>query len=363
MKHRGVRIEKETARKTIAFLVDVDPEFVSLVRHGANQQPFRVVKSDEKGGDDLMGMIIQSILLPEGVTIEELAAKKDLGWLAEVATDNVTQHGEYTKLIQKDESEFEPESLNMAKLDDTGAFAMVGKLKKPSEKDALTLGRTEAEKLLDIPASPMTAPVAEEVRPNYIVTFGEMFEKELHSFLDVVRGSLSQSSADLKKRKKTVMDALDAFKSFLAIVLDAIGSEKVETKKAEEVTEMFKDREEFAAAVAEVIGSTVPDLIDNAMKSFREELTPPADPPTADPPTEDDQPSQELADLTAKVEGFQEKLDALGQQLAGEPAVTDDDEPPVEKVDDPLAEAEVEGGKPKEGTFSGLLIRKTQAAA
>ena len=46
MKPKGVKIITEEAEKDITFLCDVDPFFVSLVKHGANQQPFRVIKED-----------------------------------------------------------------------------------------------------------------------------------------------------------------------------------------------------------------------------------------------------------------------------------------------------------------------------
>ena len=59
MKHGGMHVIKETVEKEIDFLVDVDPQFVSLVRHGANQQPFRVIKSETEGGDSV-AMIVQS---------------------------------------------------------------------------------------------------------------------------------------------------------------------------------------------------------------------------------------------------------------------------------------------------------------
>jgi len=55
MKPRGVRVITELAEKEVTFLTDVDAMFVSLVKHAANQMPFRVIKSDdgevEKGGE------------------------------------------------------------------------------------------------------------------------------------------------------------------------------------------------------------------------------------------------------------------------------------------------------------------------
>jgi hypothetical protein len=370
MKHRGVRVEKETVEKKVHFLVDVDPEFVSLVRHGANQQPFRVIKMDKsmmKGGENV-GMIIQSILLPEGIKLNELAAKTGLAWLSEVNAETVTQHGGYSKLTQKDEEEFESGSLNLVKLDDSGTYAMVGTLKEPDKaKNSLALGSSEVEKLMDIPSSPMAQPVAEEMRPNYVVTFGEMFDKELGSLLDVVRGALSQSSANVNKRKKMVMDAVEAFKSFLAIGLDAIGAEKVDTTEdiTKEEKPMFKDKEEFATAVAEVISEQVPEMITDSLKTFGDELKKDlvkelksADPPPADPPTEDEPTaSPEVDELTQKVDKLAETVETMANQLKTDPTDTED-EPPISKDDEPTADPKVEDGKADDGTFQGILFQK-----
>jgi len=43
---KGVKIVTEEIEKDVTFLVDVDPLFISLVKHGANQQPFKVIKQN-----------------------------------------------------------------------------------------------------------------------------------------------------------------------------------------------------------------------------------------------------------------------------------------------------------------------------
>lgn len=372
MKHKGVRVVKETVDKEIHFLIDVDPRFVSLVRHGANQQPFRVIKSHKEGGDKDMGMIVQSILLPEGVTLEQLAAKKELAWLAEAVQAQKTDHGGYSKLIQKGENEFEENSLNLVKLDDSGAFAMVGKLLDPSqEKDSLAIGQRETEKIIAIPVSPMAMPIAEEPRPNFVITFGEMFEKELHSFLDVVRGSLSQSGADPKKRKKAIMEAADAFKGFLVIGLDALGTEAAKVDAdittAKEETPMFKDKDEFTSAVTEILENTVPGMVADTLKAIddkaketetTEEVT------TEEVVTEEVVATEETAqpeglselaetvkELAATVSTLVTKQDELANQLQTDPGSQEETEETV--VTKETTETEEEPS-----VFQGILFKK-----
>lgn len=368
MKHKGVRVVKETVDKEIHFLVNVDPRFVSLVRHGANQQPFRVIKS-HKGGGDNVGMIVQSILLPEGVTLEELAAKKELAWLAEAMADQTSDHGGYSKLVQKGEDDFEKESLALVKLDDSGAFAMVGKLIDPEQaKNSLALGVREADKVLDIQPSPMETPIAEEARPNFVVTFGEMFHKELSSFIDVVRGVLTQSSADPKKRKKTVLDALDAFKGFLAIGLDALGTEAAkvdaDTTTTKEENPMFKDKDEFTSAVTEILENTVPGMVAETLKAIDEQAkeTETTEEATTEevtteevvteettPPEGESELAQTVKDLAATVDTLVKKQDELANQLQTDPGSQETTEETV---------VEKETTEEDESVFAGILFKK-----
>jgi len=361
----------ETRKKDIAFLVDVDPMFVSLVRHGANQQPFRVVKSEEKGGDSEMSMVVQSILLPQNVSLEELQSKKGLEWLADVKSEEVTQHGEYQKLIQMKEDKFDKSSLVLVKLDSTGTYALAGHLlAKEDSGSALTLGRNETEKVPQIKTSPMDAVVAEEPRPAFVLTFRDMFEKELSSFLDVVRGALTQSESAKKQRKKMVMDALDAFRNFLSISIDTLGSSKakIDTSIAEQGNEeggvnmfQFETEQEFTDKVTSIVTSVLekslkekkkPDGEDTAAtktavkEEKKEEKTAGAEP--------DDSMKQVLSKLDAlstEIEGIKEKQEKLEQQPATNPAATaSDDEGLVNKTEK----------ETKPSVFAGLLVRPKQ---
>ena len=53
----------------VTFLTDVDVEFVSMVKHGANRTPFKILKSDKGGAD--MNKVIQAVLIPKSLSDEE----------------------------------------------------------------------------------------------------------------------------------------------------------------------------------------------------------------------------------------------------------------------------------------------------
>uniref|UniRef100_A0A6M3M0F3 Uncharacterized protein n=1 Tax=viral metagenome TaxID=1070528 RepID=A0A6M3M0F3_9ZZZZ len=292
---KGVKVITETKETEVAMLKDVDVEFVSLVRHGANQSPFRVVKSDNLKEGDGMSMVIQSILFPKDLTLDALAAKEGLEWLSEAKGDQVEKFDEYSKAVQIDVEKFDKGSLHLVKLDESGAFATVGKLTEDNAKEnVLTLGQGQKEGL-NIGISPMNQPIAEEAGPVYVVTFRDMFEKELSSFLDVVRGAMNQSTSDTKKRKSAVMGALDSFKSFLAIGLDALSKSGSTGKKEDGTsaelgdelvdkiltaiksssqdggTEMFTNEKEFTDAVSKVLQAEVPGIVTTVLAAQKEQ--------------------------------------------------------------------------------------------
>ena len=158
---KGVKVITETKSDEVVLLEDVDVEFVSLVKHGANQSPFRVVKTENKRRPNKMLKVIQSILLPKSVELKDLAEKEGLEWLSEAKVEKVEDFDEYKKVVQIPEDQFAPVSLQMVKLHENGSFALVGELvDETAAKSALTLGEIK-QKDIEIQASPMDQPIAE----------------------------------------------------------------------------------------------------------------------------------------------------------------------------------------------------------
>jgi len=265
----ALKAARELREKEVLLMCDAEAQFVSLVRHGANQAPFKVVKSEDKGGENV-SMIIQSIIVPNAVTLDALAAKSELAWLNDVSRETVEDHGEYKKFVQFPAEKFDQSTMTMKKLDEA-SWAVVGKmLDSELAKQAVTV---PVQKQMDVPIRPMDIPVAEE-QITIPFSFGELFDRELYNFTDVVKGALSAQGWTAKARKQAVMNALDAFKTFVSAGLDALDEkaigkcaewveksphmQKVEestTSKSTEVDEMelFKTKEEFVEAVKAVL--------------------------------------------------------------------------------------------------------------
>ncbi len=266
----ALKAERELQEREVMLMTDVQAEFVSLVRHGANQAPFKVVKSEDKGGENV-SMIIQSIVVPSSVSLDVLAAKADLSWLNDVRKDLVEDHGEYKKYVQFPVEKFDQSTMAMKKLDES-SWAIVGKLVDSElAKQAVTV---PAKKQMDVPVRPIDMTVAEESF-DVKFSFGELFDTELFALMDVIKGALSAQGWTPKARKQAVMNALEGFKTFVSAGLDALDEAEIgkcaewlktsshiktvgrsTTTKSTEVEDMeglFKTKEEFVDAVKSIL--------------------------------------------------------------------------------------------------------------
>lgn len=297
----AVKVVTETKDVEVKMLEDVDVDYVSLVRHGANKMPFRVIKSEEGGGRSAMTVAIQSIILPTGVSMTDMAGKKGLEWMSDAKDDSVKEYDIYRKFEQLPITALKESTCQLAKLGH-GAWALVGELAEGQKSDGvLTLSTDAAGKLADIPEAPMDVMFGSvDSAAAVAATFGQLFERELWSMVDVVQGTLKQSSGDPKKRKTAIVGAIDAFKNFMVVGLDAVGAvEKVDvpdlkkgaSKEASSQDEggendMFKTDEEFKEALGkvlpEMVGPIVADSVKGAVQEAMKDFKPPA-------PAEDDE--------------------------------------------------------------------------
>ena len=386
----GMKIVSEVKEADVTFLTDADVHFVSLVRHGANRSPFKVIKEEKEGGDGKMTMVIQSILVPKNSSLEDLAKKKDCAWAVEAKTDSKETFDTYDKYVQIEEDGFVQNSLQLTKLDGNGTFAMVGSLKDGKSKEVLTI----PEQKMDIPISPMDTAIAEADGPAFVLTFRDMFDRELSGFLDVVRGTMTQSKVDTKKRKASVMSALTAFGNFLSIGIDAIDSNAKGGKKEEkdnavgeaaasiikamedskklnggEDMTLFKTKEDFVSAVAEILDAREAkkledaqkvDLVDKDKTELNEDGTPKKKEEKkedvtlkTDDKSLDSEVVQKVDKLTNDITALKTSFEEFGNRLQTSPGADTDIDDGLGNIDD--------GQKP--GVFAGLFVNKEAKAA
>lgn len=360
----GAKVIRHEVERDITFLQDANVDFISLVRHGANKQAFRIVKQ-EGGVSENMRKVIQSILLLNDMDIEKLSSVDGLGYLTEAKTDEMTKFDKYNKYVQTDEKKFEKDSLSLVKLGESG-YAIVGKLKEDADdKNVLVLGMSKED-------SNKTKNVLDVAVPSSSVTmtqtFGDLLHKELSLFLDIVFGVLRQSSVDPKKRKAMVMGAFESFRNFVSMGLDTIGKAKVDMDKIkvdkltinkgekmnkEEILKLIKDG--ILEILPESVKDTVAKSVSTAIAPLKEALEKLTKDATAKPEGKDKKDKDSTADQITKmsevINGMKEKLDKMGGELETQPSRSEKDDGSNETEKTPPAEKE-------SGVFSGLLIKQ-----
>ncbi len=194
-KKDGLTTKKETI---VTFLKEPLVSFVSLVKHGANNTPFRIVKSN-KGGN-LMGKIIQAVMVPKDSTVD---IKKLMG--ADIRDDAVTDDGSYKLYEQVDKSVVDVSSKSLVVVDpDEHVYAVTYDL----------LVDKDAKKAEEMDAGVSTKSTPKDVKE---VGFYDLWE-ELIAVGDVISGAMSQSVASEEERKNIVLKAIDNFRIFCEAV-------------------------------------------------------------------------------------------------------------------------------------------------
>jgi hypothetical protein len=271
----AVIVQTKTKKKEVGFLENVDVDFVSLVRHGANQKSFKVIKNENgEGGESSMQIkkqVIQSIFTPAGIELDKMAETPGLEYLVEASSEGLVKSEHYNKYDQIPASEVEEFKLLKAE----PGWIVVGTLKEgsPVEK-AITLSSEQIEKIESLPISPAMSPLSESDSVNY---YGPMFmdyiHREMNAMSDIVTGVLIQVSTTSATRRKTIFSAIDSFKSFMSMALDALGNQEISVAKIEEITnalqkgdtqggeqmELFKSMDEFNTAVGAIVAQAIKD--------------------------------------------------------------------------------------------------------
>ena len=184
----------------IAFMTDVSVEYVSLVGHAANRQPFKIIKGEIKGDHVMPKQAIHSILVSKDVTEEKLQEiVTEHNFSVETKVEDGLEGYVIYKQIEDNEVEFE--SRKMSALAD-GVFAIVADLKEDSEKAGIEKEEMEYESL-------------------------EKVADALFAMMDVVLGTMRQPQAEGQSRKDMIMSAVKNFTSYTEAVLATVKAEDI----------------------------------------------------------------------------------------------------------------------------------------
>jgi hypothetical protein len=191
-----------TIEDTVVFMTQPDVQFVSLVKHGANRTPFKVLKHEKE--DSTMKKVVQSILVKNDLPKEQIEKA-----LEGMSKKSATSFKTFTSYPQLSLDRCADGSFMTTKHSDIeGVYVILADLKEgESEKGTLQMDAKEA---IDY------------------ATLDNLYT-ELYAMADVVSGAMRQESAGVEFRKTTILTAIENFRNFAEVTLSSMDSEKADT--------------------------------------------------------------------------------------------------------------------------------------
>ena len=204
--------DKSQVEMEVTFLTDPTARYVSLVKRGANQTPFRVVKTCKEEGTM---RVLQSIIARKGTDAEVI--KKALGEdVADIVQLNSPQEtGSFTSYEQHPRDVFKADSFEVVDLaGDKSVLGIQGELIEKSEGIVAKLIK---------PAQKPVISVAEgaEVLSQEVVKadLGSEMWSELNAIEQAVRGIISQKEGSSRDKLTMVRTVLDNFMASLELAV------------------------------------------------------------------------------------------------------------------------------------------------
>jgi hypothetical protein len=243
----------------INLLTQPEIEFVSLVGHAANRQPFKIIKGEVKGEDTMNKPAIYNILVSKDVTEEKLQEiVKEHNFSIEEKIENALEG--YNVYKQIEDNEVNLETKKIARLEDN-VFAIVADLKEESEKDPI-------EKEMDYESMDKVA-------------------DSMFAMMDIVLGTMRQPEAE--NRKEMIMSAVGNFTKYVEAALtemkaeDVLGEYQIKSDLIKEFIPVEKDEEilpavefkedEFEKKIKEELIAEFTEILEEKVKLVKEDVS------------------------------------------------------------------------------------------
>jgi len=344
-----------TEERVIDFLTDFHIEFVSLVDHGANRAPFKIVRSSnpelvnaqnfEKKGEERMLDVIQSILVPADVDVNDLKSK--VGWLHDVEFGDNEKFEFYSKFKCINQEKFDQSSFRIERIDES-SLALVGTLTEEDEKAIIFRGHLDN--------------VAGFNSQGYAITLRDLIGSELTNTINAVISTLELSEMTVKEKKKAVSAALNSFRTYIEMGLDHAGEglelrfERSEgetsgetiqedgNKMSEEVVERNEAQESpevpnYVELFEKIINEKLPEAIERVLES-------------REPKDVEERKEEPVVSVDINSEELVAQIKSLEERLAKFEA--EDAELPAPNADEQVVERNT---KPK-NIWSGVLFNR-----
>lgn len=244
----------------VNFLENVDTQFVSLVRYGAIQDGFRILKNHN--GESNMTKKFYKLLAPSDVNEEklnEIAEKSELS-LEKKAEDEL--EGFYTFAQDEDEN-FDLENKELVSLDkDSNIYGIVAPFKGETEDEGVEKADLDYETV-------------------------DSLAEAMFATMDIMLGTLRMPEASKANRRNTIISALDSLRKHVEATLktakgdDVLDLSALEVK-GENLEELFyqvttsdPDPEQEKAEKAEEIQKQFEEAykqLDESLEKFKENI-------------------------------------------------------------------------------------------
>src|SRR6056297_1726015 len=183
----------------VTFMSNLDVEFVSLVGHAANQQPFKIMKGQVKG-DENMNKVIHSILVPKDIGEDKQKELEDSYSFEEKDEQSLEDFNVY-KQVADDEVDLENKDLAVVDKD-AGIYVIVAEKKEESKAETV-----------------------DKESMDWVTIDGIV--DAMFSMEDIVLGVLRQPEAETGQRKDMISNAIGNFTKHVEAVLSQAKSEDV----------------------------------------------------------------------------------------------------------------------------------------
>jgi len=259
------KVKSNTVERDVTFMTDPDINFVSLVGHAANQQPFKIMKGQVKG-DGNMNKVIHSILVPKEMGTEELKDSYSFEEKDEESLDGFTIY----KQVKDDEVDLETKSV--AVLDqEKGIYGIVADKTEKSEAEPIvkeSVDYASMDSILD----------------------------GLMAMEEIVLGTLSQPASEKNERMTMINSAVTNFTNHVEAVMSTMkGDEVISLENVELKGENVKKLREIKQETPEVD-------IDEKMNEMKESIL-----------AKIDEIAEEKSQ--AKIESFKETFESMKTTL------------------------------------------------
>ena len=222
-----------TIEDEVVFMVDPKVEFVSLVKHGANRAPFKVIKHEKPKEETNMNKVVQSVLVRNDLNEEDMAKA-----LEGIDRREAKKFQTFTSYQQVPVEKCAEGSLTVIKHEDNeSVLLVVGDLPEGGNDGGTIIVEVDEKQAVDY------------------ATLDNLYS-ELYAMADIVGGALRQENAEADFRKTTILQTIDNFRAYAEMTLESLSTEKMETPvKAEDhptlVTPLVQEKKDDEEGEAE----------------------------------------------------------------------------------------------------------------